>query len=34
LERGIAELLARIESAAPLQPDFGPEPSVRPPTLD
>jgi tricorn protease len=34
LERGIAELLARIEGAAPLQPDFGPEPSVRPPTLD
>ena len=34
LERGIAELLARIEAAGPLQPDFGPEPSVAPPTLD
>ncbi|MDX1449858.1 MAG: PDZ domain-containing protein, partial [Acidimicrobiia bacterium] len=34
LERGIAELLVRIESAEPLQPDFGPEPSVAPPTLD
>jgi tricorn protease len=34
LERGIAELLARIVAAEPLRPDFGPEPSVRPPTLD
>lgn len=34
LDRGIAELLLRIEAAEPLRPDFGPEPSVRPPTLD
>ncbi|HVR32871.1 MAG TPA: S41 family peptidase [Acidimicrobiia bacterium] len=34
LERGVVELLARIEAAQPLRPDFGPEPSVRPPTLD
>ncbi|MFP5331112.1 MAG: S41 family peptidase, partial [Acidimicrobiia bacterium] len=34
LERGITELLARIQAAEPLRPDFGPEPSVAPPTLD
>jgi tricorn protease len=34
LETGIAELLERITAADPLQPDFGPEPSVKPPTLD
>lgn len=34
LERGVAELVARIEAAEPLRPDFGPEPSVKPPTLD
>ena len=34
LERGISELLTRIEAAEPLRPDFGPEPSVKPPTLD
>jgi tricorn protease len=34
LDRGIAELLARIADAEPLQPDFGPEPVVKPPTLD
>ncbi len=34
LDRGIAELLDRIERASPLTPEFGPEPSVRPPTLD
>src|SRR5690606_38010575 len=34
LEVGIAELLARIEAAEPLRPDFGPETTVKPPTLD
>ncbi|MEX2653741.1 MAG: S41 family peptidase [Acidimicrobiia bacterium] len=34
LEQGIEELLVRIAAAEPLRPDFGPEPTVRPPTLD
>lgn len=33
LSRGVTELLAIIERSEPLRPDFGPEPSVRPPTL-